>query len=175
MTGLNPGKDLILEVAAVITDFNFKILASYEARIKHNRSKLVKLFKANPWYNDQFSENRDYFLNIPDNAKNPKQIEIELIKFIKHHFGSEPAILAGNSIHCDRSFIKQYWPKLETQLHYRMLDVSSWKIVMNTKFNLEFEKQSTHRAFDDIQASIAELQFYLEWFSNHQMAIGKKE
>ena len=175
MTGLNPRKDLILEIAAVITDFNFKILASYEARVKHNKNKLVKLFKANLWYSDQFSKNRDDFLNIPDNAKNSKDIEIELVKFIKHNFGSELAILAGNSIHCDRGFIKQYWPKLDTQLHYRMLDVSSWKIVMNTKFNLEFEKQSTHRAFDDIQASIAELQFYLEWFSNHQTTIGKKE
>src|ERR1019366_1980883 len=93
--------------------------------------------------------------------------EEELINFLSSHFGSEPAILAGNSIHTDRTFIKQYFPKFDLKLHYRMVDVSSWKVIMNSKFGVVFDKDATHRAFDDIQASIAELQFYLDWFNKH--------
>jgi oligoribonuclease len=47
-----------------------------------------------------------------------------------------------------------------------MLDVSAWKVVMQGKYGVQFEKKEVHRAFDDIQASIAELQHYLEWFRN---------
>jgi oligoribonuclease len=168
MTGLNPKKDVILEVAAKVTDFNFKILSSYEARVKHDKDKLVKLFDDNLWYRDQFPENRDIFLNTLNSAKSSTQIETELIEFLKRNFHDEPAILAGNSIHADRSFIKQYWPIFDTKLHYRMLDVSSWKIVMKTKFNVEFEKQSNHRALEDIQESINELKFYLKWFNSQK-------
>jgi oligoribonuclease len=166
MTGLDPERDVIIEIAAEVTDFNFKTLASYEARIKHDKTKLVKLFKSNNWYRDQFPENRDDFLNKLDQAKELRLVEDELTKLLDSQFGSEPAVLAGNSIHNDRAFIKQYLPAFDMKLHYRMLDVSSWKVVMNTKFGVVFEKNSTHRAFDDIQASIAELQYYLDWFKS---------
>lgn len=174
MTGLNPRKDLIVEIAAEATDFNFKILDSYQARIKHDKNKLLKLFKANTWYQNEFPKNQETFLNNLDKATASKIVEKQLIKFVKDNFGSEPAILAGNSIHADRGFIKQYWPTLDSKLHYRMLDVSSWKLVMNSKFNFEVEKDSNHRAFDDIHASIAELQSYLNWFSKKQTAKVKR-
>jgi oligoribonuclease len=48
-----------------------------------------------------------------------------------------------------------------------MLDVSSFKILMQGKYGVKFEKKNLHRAFDDIQASIAELDFYLDWFKSH--------
>ncbi|HEY5268131.1 MAG TPA: oligoribonuclease [Candidatus Saccharimonadales bacterium] len=167
MTGLDSQKDLILEVAVKITDFDFKVLANYEARVKHDKNKLIELFKANTWYRDQFPENQDIFLNNLDDAKDSKIVEAELIELVGHYFADEPAILAGNSIHADRGFIKNYWPTLDSKLNYRMLDVSSWKIVMNSKYHLEFEKNSNHRALDDIQASISELQFYLNWFNTN--------
>jgi oligoribonuclease len=75
--------------------------------------------------------------------------------------------LAGNSIHNDRGFIKQWMPNLDLLLHYRMLDVSSWKLVMQSRYQVSFDKPEVHRAFDDIQASIAELDFYLDWFKQH--------
>jgi len=174
MTGLNPKKDLVVEIAAEVTDFNFKILDSYEARIKHDKNKLHELFKANPWYQNEFPKNQQTFLNNLDKATMSTIVEKQLIEFVKHNFGSEPAILAGNSIQTDRSFIKQYWPTLDSKLHYRMLDVSSWKLVMNSKFNFEFEKDSNHRAFDDIHASIAELQSYLNWFEKMKTDKAKK-
>jgi len=168
MTGLNPTKDVILEVAAEVTDFNFKTLGNYESRVKHDRQTVISLFQANNWYRDEFPENRDDFLKTLDSAKPNDQVEGELVEFVTEHFGSEPAILAGNSIHNDRNFIKFWWPAFDLKLHYRMLDVSAWKVLMNAKYNISFDKNNNHRAFDDIQASIAELQFYLDWFSKEK-------
>lgn len=165
MTGLDPTNDLILEVAAEITDFDFKTLASYEARVKQPRDKVVKLFAANTFYSQTFTENRDQFLAKLDEGKDPKDVESELIDLVNQHFGNEQAILAGNSIYNDRKFITKYWPELDLKLHYRMLDVSSFKVVMQGKYGVNYEKNDTHRAFEDIQASIAELQFYLDWLS----------
>jgi oligoribonuclease len=166
MTGLDPTRDLILEVAAEVTDLDFKTLASYEARVKHDKKKVAELLQANIWYRE-VPENRDDFLNNLESGKTSELVESELIDFVTKHFGNEPAILAGNSIHNDRNFIKSYWPSLDLKLHYRMLDVSAWKIVMESKYGLKFEKKGAHRAFDDIQASIAELQYYLDWFNSH--------
>ena len=163
MTGLDAANDLILEVAAEITDFNFKTLASYEAIIKQDKQVVVERMQKNTWWAD-FPANRDQFVAKLDQGKTLGEVEQELIKLIEEQFGNEPAILAGNSIHNDRLFIKQWWPALDLKLHYRMLDVSAWKVLMQGKFNVEFEKKEVHRAFDDIQASIAELQFYLDWF-----------
>jgi oligoribonuclease len=112
--------------------------------------------------------NRDAFVNKLDEGKPSEKVERELIMLIEQQFGSDPAILAGNSIHNDRNFIKQWWPQLDLKLHYRMLDVSSFKVLMQGKYGEQFEKKEVHRAFDDIQASIAELQHYLEWF--HEQA-----
>jgi oligoribonuclease len=101
------------------------------------------------------------------NGRPEDQVMRELVGFIKAIFADEPAILAGNSIHNDRNFIKQWWPDVDALLHYRMLDVSAFKILMQGKYGFEYEKKDAHRAFDDIQASIAELQDYLEWFKKH--------
>ena len=162
MTGLDPNRDVILEVAAEITDFDFKTLASYEARVKQKREVVLERLQANIWYKD-YPANRDDFVNDLEEGKPSEQVEQELITLVNEHFGEEPAILAGNSIHNDRLFIKRWWPALDLKLHYRMLDVTSLKIIMQGKNGIEFEKKEAHRAFDDIQASIAELQYYLEW------------
>jgi oligoribonuclease len=163
MTGLESTKDVILEVAAEITDFNFKTIGSYEARIKHKRETVVDRMQKNNWW-QSYPENRDDFVNRLDDGLLPAEVERQLIALVEAHFGREPAVLAGNSIHNDRNFIKHWWPELDLKLHYRMLDVSSLKIFMQGKYGVQFEKKEVHRAFDDIQASIAELQYYLEWF-----------
>lgn len=164
MTGLDPDKDVILEVAAEITDFNFKTLESYESRVRGgNQQTVVARMQANIWWKD-YPANRDDFLNKLGEAKPLGVVEDELIELVNQHFGAEPAVLAGNSIHNDRKFIQKWWPALDLKLHYRMLDVSAWKVLMQGKYGVVFEKQGLHRAFDDIQASIAELQHYLDWF-----------
>lgn len=165
MTGLDPLEDVILEVAAEVTDFDFKTLANYEAMVRQPRAQVVERMQKNVWWAD-YPANRDEFVRKLDQGKPSAQVEQELIELVEQHFGDEPAVLAGNSIHNDRNFIKQWWPQLDLKLHYRMLDVSAWKVLMQAKYGVGFEKREVHRAFDDIQASIAELQHYLEWFKD---------
>lgn len=166
MTGLDPSQDLILEIAAEITDFEFKTLDSYEAMISQPRQKVLERMQANQFWSE-FPSNRDEFIAKLESGKSPGAVEQELIDVVARHFGDEPAVLAGNSIHNDRQFIRRYWPQLDLKLHYRMLDVSAWKVFMQGRHGVTFEKKEVHRAFDDIQASIAELQYYLEWFQTH--------
>lgn len=157
MTGLDPLKDRIVEVAIEITDFDFKTLASYEAIIYQPESVVNSM---NPWAASQHSAS-GLTPRIRASKKTEEQVIGEVVGVIKAQFGEEMAVLAGNSIYNDRNFIKQWWPEVDALLHYRMLDVSSFKILMQGKFDYVFEKDSSHRAFDDIQASIAELQDYL--------------
>lgn len=164
MTGLDPDKDLILEVAAAVTDFDFETLASYESRVRGGaRRAVASRLRANAWWQD-FPANRDDFLANLDSAKPPAVVEDELVGLVKQHFGDEPAVLAGNSIHCDRAFIRRWWPTLDRALHYRMLDVSAFKVLMQGKFGVIYDKPDVHRAFDDMRASIAELRHYLTYF-----------
>ena len=160
MTGLDSDNDVILEIAAEITDFNFKTLASYEACIKHSDDILANM---NEWAAEQHAKS-----GLTERCRNEGKLETnvqrELISFIGKQFGDERAVLAGNSIHNDRIFIKKWWPDVDALLHYRMLDVTAFKILFQGKFGIEYEKPEVHRAYEDIQASIAELQFYLDWF-----------
>ena len=162
MTGLDAEHDVILEVAAEVTDFNFKTLASYEACIAHSDDELGRM---NAWSMAQHSSS-GLIERIKTQGREESEIKHELVGFINAQFNDSPAVLAGNSIHNDRNFIKRWWPEVDALLHYRMVDVSSLKVVMQAKYNVFFDKKDVHRAFDDIQASIAELQYYLEWFSS---------
>ncbi|MEK7626428.1 MAG: oligoribonuclease [Patescibacteria group bacterium] len=164
MTGLDIARDRILEIACEVTDFNFKTLASYEAVIRQPDTVMGTM---NEWSQKQHKIS-GLIDRIEKNGRPEKEVIHELVGFIKAQFGSEPAILAGNSIHNDRNFIKQWWPEVESLLHYRMCDVSSLKIIMNSKYDTEFSKKEVHRAFDDIQASIAELQYYLDFLKNNE-------
>ena len=166
MTGLEPAKDVLLEIAVEITDFNFKTLANYEARIKQKRDVVIDRMQKNIWWRD-YPANRDDFVNKLDSGKPLAEVEQDMLVLVGEHFGNELAVLAGNSIYNDRLFIKQWMPAFDLKLHYRMLDVSSFKILMQGKHGEVFEKDSTHRAFDDIQASIAELQHYLEYLQKN--------
>ena len=166
MTGLDAQNDVILEVAAEITDFSFNTLASYEAIIAQPTELVTERMQKNVWW-QSYPENRDEFVRKTASGKPLAAVEQDLIALVEMHFGAEPAVLAGNSIYNDRGFIKHWWPQLDLKLHYRMLDVSAWKVFMQGAHGVEFEKREVHRAFDDIQASIAELQHYLKWFMSN--------
>jgi oligoribonuclease len=163
MTGLDVTKDVILEVAIEVTDFDFKTLASYEAIIHHPDDVLEQ---ANEWAKNQHAVS-GLTERVRKQGRPEPEVIHEVVGFIKAQFGNEPAILAGNSIHNDRLFIKRWWPEVDALLHYRMLDVTALKIFMMGKYGVEFEKQEVHRAFDDIQASIAEWQYYMQWLREH--------
>ncbi|QQS20270.1 oligoribonuclease [Candidatus Saccharibacteria bacterium] len=171
MTGLDASQDVILEVAAEVTDFELNTLETYEAIVAQPAEIVVARMQKNSWWRG-YPENRDEFIRKTSDEKTAKPsyiIEQELVALIEQHFGAEPAVLAGNSIYNDRKFIARYWPKLDLKLHYRMLDVSAWKVFMQGRFGVNYEKADVHRAQEDIQASIAELQNYLEWFDKRQI------
>ena len=106
------------------------------------------------------SASRDALIAQNRTGLSVKVVERELIKFVKDHFGKE-IYLAGNSIHQDRKFIENEMPELNQMLHYRMLDVSAWKIYFENALDKKFVKPENHRALDDINGSIEELKWYL--------------
>ena len=96
----------------------------------------------------------------------PKEeiVEKKFFTFLQKEFPQESKIiLAGNSISQDRKFIDKYWNSIRSLLHYRMIDVSSWKVIFEHKYAKSFSKEDTHRAIADIRDSIAELKFYLSF------------
>ena len=166
MTGLHPSEDRILEVAAIATDWDFKEVATYESAVKVPKKLLEARMVGEFW--ETFTETRDA-LKAQNAAatKTTTKVEAELIEFVRKNFAEElekgeKILLGGNSIHQDRRFIRNEWKKLDKMLHYRMLDVSAWKVVMNGKYKRVFAKPEEHRALDDIWGSIAELEFYLK-------------
>lgn len=163
MTGLDPQRHRIIEIGAEITDFDFKSLASYEAIVFQPDEVLAD---ANDWTKQQITTNG---LGNKVRAEGRPETDVvrELVQLIHEQFKGEPAVLAGNSIHQDRAFIRKWWPEVDGLLHYRMLDVSSWKVLMQAKYGVPFQKQEAHRALGDIRESIAELEFYLAWFKDH--------
>ncbi len=160
MTGLDPVEDRILEVAAVVTDWNFNELASYTA-VKKVGPNLMKTRMVGEFWT-KFPTVREALVNQNADGKNGRTVENELLAFIDEHFtADERVLLAGNSIHQDRKFIDNEWPRLSQRLHYRMLDVSAWKVVFEGKYKKKFAKPEAHRALEDIRGSIEELQYYL--------------
>ena len=159
MTGLDPKEDRILEVAAIATGWDFAEIATYEA-VKKVGSNLMKARMVGEFW-EKYSTVRGALQAQNDSGKHGRTVENELIEFIDAHFApDERIILAGNSIHQDRKFIENEWPRLNARLHYRMLDVSAWKVVFDGKYKKRFAKPEAHRALEDIRGSIEELQYY---------------
>lgn len=158
MTGLDPVKDRILEVAAIATDINLNEIARFEAIVKVPESLIKERMVGEFW--DKNHESRDNLIAQNSNGKPVIAVEQELLEFLNQHFGKE-IYLAGNSIHQDRKFIEKEMPELNKRLHYRMLDVSAWKIYFENALDKKFIKPEAHRAMSDIEGSIGELKWYL--------------
>lgn len=162
MTGLSPVHDRILEVAAIITDWDFNELAVLESGVGHDPKLIEKKLQANDFYRNKMPQNIAPLVALTTASPPQKVVEQQLLELLSAHFDAdEPVLLAGNSIHCDRQFITNQLPLVEKRLHYRMLDVSAWKVVMQGKYHNEFKKGEAHRALGDIRESIAELKYYL--------------
>ena len=163
MTGLVPTRDEILEIGAIATDWDFKELGTYEGIVKHDGLVLEEKLAGNAAFWDQFPEVRGDLMEQNERGRPLAEVEDALLQFIDEHFDKDtPVLLAGNSIHMDRQFIDRYWPRLAARLHYRMLDVSAWKVVMEGRFKKKFAKPEAHRAVEDIRGSIEELRYYLK-------------
>lgn len=161
MTGLDPVEDRILEVGVIATDWELKEIATYTA-VKTVGPSLMKSRMNIPFWDDNDSV-REALMEQNLGGKNGRTVENELLAFIDEHFEpGKPVLLAGNSIHQDRKFIDNEWKRLSKRLHYRMLDVTAWKVVFEGKYRKKFAKPETHRALADIKGSIEELQYYLK-------------
>ncbi len=158
MTGLEPDKDKILEVATIATDMDLNEIATYEAVVKVDDNLIKERMVGEFW--ERNKESYDALVAQNENGRPVKEVEGELLEFLDNNFGKE-IYLAGNSIHQDRKFIEREMPDLNKRLHYRMLDVSAWKIYFENALDKKFTKRDAHRALDDINGSIEELKWYL--------------
>ena len=158
MTGLEPEKDKILEVAAIATDMQLNEIATYEAVVQVDDQLIKSRMVGEFW--EKNSATRDALITQNPSGKPVGEVEKELLAFIDKYFG-KTIYLAGNSIHQDRKFIEREMPELDKRLHYRMLDVSAWKIYFENALSKKFTKPEQHRALDDINGSIEELRWYL--------------
>lgn len=162
MTGLSPEKDKILEVAAIATDWDMNEIDTFTAVVKVDEKLMRERMVGEFWEKNKDSYEALFAQNA--NGKSAVAVEKELLDFVEKNF-EDTVYLAGNSIHQDQKFIEREWPKLNAKLHYRQLDVSSWKIYFENALHRKFMKPENHRALDDIRGSIEELKWYLKMIS----------
>lgn len=160
MTGLDDVTDSILEVAVIITDLDFKPIDELH-RIVHQPAAVLD--HMNEWCIKTHGASglTSACLESKLSLETVEQDVVELID--KHYAKDDRVVLCGNSIENDRRFVDRHMPKFAQKLHYRMINVSSFKEVYREKYGLKFAKGDAHRAVDDIRESIKELQYYLSF------------
>lgn len=162
MTGLDPQRHVIVEVAALVTDAELNILDEGIDIIVHAAED--ELAQMDDFVTDMHTTN-GLLDAIKETSVTIKQAEEQVLELIaKHCESSNPAPLAGNSIATDRAFIRKHMPRLDAALHYRMIDVSTIKELARRWFPKAYqnqpEKGMSHRALADIVESIQELDYY---------------
>ncbi len=169
MTGLDASTDKIIEVAAIGTDWELNQICEFTAAVKVDEGFMKERMTGKFW--EANAESRDAMIEASQSGETTEEVERKLLAWLDENFakqsikddskGKNKIILAGNSIHQDRKFIDREWPKLSERLHYRMLDVSAWKVYFEGVMGKKFTKKENHRALDDILGSIDELKWYL--------------
>lgn len=161
MSGLDVSKCRILEVAAIVTDRDFNPLENFHAVVYQAPEVLAAM---DAWCTE--NHGKSGLTALVAQGMPEKEAEKKLLELISRHFPEkERPVLCGNSIGQDRKFIDAWMPELSKRLHYRMLDVTSFKLVFNERYGVRYEKKGSHRALDDILESIAELKTYLSHVS----------
>ena len=159
MSGLNPDKDTILEIATIITDRDLNILDQdgLELVINHPLSLLNSMDEWNTQHHKE-SGLWNKVLNCTTSLQDAQSASLE---YISKYTKPKKNLLAGNSIWQDRRFLANYMPLIHEHLHYRMIDVSTIKELTKRWYPdlLIPKKVNAHRAMDDIIESINELIF----------------
>ena len=163
MTGLSPEEDRILEVAAVATGWDLEPIAEYRGVVRVDEGLIERRMVGEFWEKNRKAKKG--LIEQNKEGKAVREVERELTEFLDKYFKKE-VYLAGNSIHQDRKFIEREMPELNKRLHYRMLDVSAWKVYFENALSKKFMKAEEHRAMSDILGSIDELKFYLGFMKN---------
>lgn len=156
----------ILEVAIIIYDQNFKQVGNkLRYCVKHSEFDLEN--KVGEWSKNQFKNSLMKECIIAEN--NLSEIDSMVSEYLLS-IGvtkNDDCYMLGNSIRLDFEFVSAQMPKLKSFLHYRLLDVSTLKVLFTTLYGEEksrFEKKCLHSALDDIEESEAELRFYIDKF-----------
>lgn len=161
MTGLNPEKDCLVEVAVVITNSELEIL--------DDGIDVVIKPRPDSWQNmNEFVRNmhtESGLINEVENGLSLEQAQQVILDYIKRFVpNAKEAPLAGNTIGTDRMFLNRYMPELDDFLHYRNIDVSSIKELTRRWYPRVYfqlpKKAGGHRALADIRESIQELRYY---------------
>lgn len=160
MTGLDPKRHVIVEAAVHITDNDLTIVDDGLDLVIHATAE--ELAEMDDVVTKMHTSN-GLVEEITASTLTCAEAEKQIIAYIDEHCENRP-ILAGNSIATDRSFIREYMPALDARLHYRMIDVSSLKVLalkwMPTVYSHQPKKGLAHRALADIVESIKELDYY---------------
>ena len=163
MTGLDPEKERIIEIATLATDSNLNILAEGPNFVISQPIEFLEGM-------DEWNQNQHGLSGLIEEVKNSnvtsQVAEIETLEFISKYVGEKASPMCGNTVSHDRRFLSRYMPRLESYFNYRHIDVSSFKEVAIRWMNEAqvYEKKGSHRALGDIKESVAELKFYKDLF-----------
>lgn len=161
MTGLSPEKDVIIEIASIVTDSNLNIIAEGPEIAIHQPEENLK--NLSEWV-EQTHGSSGLLQKVRNSKISLQEAEEQTLKFIQDYCVSSITPLCGNSIWQDRRFLIKHMPKLNDFFHYRNIDVSSIKELVKRWYNFKYQKNNVHRALDDIKESIDELKLYRKKF-----------
>ena len=160
MTGLDPEKHTLLEIATIITNYDLEILARGPVLAIHQSERKLEAMDA--WC--QRTHRKSGLLDrVREEGVSLAEAERQTYNFVKRYCYAHTAPLCGNTIGQDKRFLVKYMPKLHDFLHYKVIDVSSIKLLANEWYSGKVQppkKQELHRALNDIEESIAELAYY---------------
>ena len=164
MTGLDPEKERLLEIAVVVTGPNLTPRVEGPVCVIHQTDELLN--KMDAW--NKGTHGRSGLIDkVKASTTTEQDAEEQILAFIKKYVSKNASPLCGNTISQDRRFLVKFMPKLEAYLHYRNLDVSTLKELSKRwkpeVFN-SFKKQQKHTALADVHESIEELVHYREHF-----------
>jgi len=164
MTGLDPERERIIELAMIVTDSNLVIIAESPAWVVHQSD--AQLDAMDEW-NKKTHGRSGLIEKVRTSTHGEAAVETAALAFMQDHVPQGASPMCGNSIGQDRRFMARYMPQLEAWFHYRNLDVSTLKeLCRRWKPELAkgFVKKGEHTALADIRESIAELAYYREHF-----------
>lgn len=164
MSGLDPDKDVVLEVALVVTDKDLNLVEEGPVLVVHQSDAVLDTMDS---WNKSTHGKSGLIDKVKASPLSEADIENQMIEFMKLYVGERKSPMCGNSICQDRRFMARHLPKLEAYFHYRNLDVSTLKeLAARWRPELKdgFKKANNHTALADIHESIEELKYYREHF-----------
>jgi len=167
MTGLDPDRDVIIEIATVVTDKDLNVLATGPVIAVHQPEE--RLAAMDKW-NQEHHGASGLIGRVRKSQIREREAERQTIEFLKRWVPPGESPMCGNSVCQDRRFLARWMPDLEAYFHYRNLDVSTLKeLVRRWAPDLKegFKKKNAHEALADILESIEELKYYRKHFIRH--------